>query len=284
MIRKYIPLRPILFFAAVFALSVKVSCSPERKLAKQFLKSEHPSALLLLAPDYVFKTSYKLPDSLDLDQIPPYLHDSVLLANARLINTVNDSIYLDEFIRGFRNELNILGFQVYDSDNTIEFLAIDKKALIVSLAQAGLEEFYDSVAESASFDDEEIYTYDFLISSVNMNFWFELSGLNRYDSAMRVLFSQQTIADWIEGDFRYFPFTGDVKYIYDVDSLQTTDIYYFAGKTGQLNASYLHDYLLNKYIESHLPSGRLPQKAFTYDRYSGLLKRLNTWGLTEIQE
>ena len=284
MTRKHIVLSPLMFIVTVFALLLMVSCGPERKLAKQFMKGEKPVAILLLAPDYVFKTSYKLPDSLDLGQISPLLHDSVLMANTRLIKAVNDSMYLGEFIRGIRNELNMLGFQVYDSESAVEFLAMEKKALIVNLAQAGLEEFYDSVAESARFDDDDVYNYDFFITSVNMNFWFELSGLNHYDSVMRVLFSQQTIADWVEGDFRYFQFTGDVKYIYDVDSLQVSDIYYFAGKTGQLNASYLYDYLLNKYIQNHMVAGQLPQKAFTYDRYSGLLKRLKIWGFTEIEE
>lgn len=284
MIRKYIVFKPIIVLIAVFALSVMVSCSPERNLAKQFMKSEQPAAILLLAPDYVFKTSYKLPDSLDLNNIPSYLHDSVLLANSHLIQFVKDSIYLSEFIRGMRNEFSMLRLPVYDSEKTVDFLAIEKNALILNLAQAGLEEFYDSVAETARFDDEEVYNYDFFITSVNMNFWFELSGINHYDSAMRVLFSQQTIADWVDGDFRYFPLSGDVKYIYDVDSLQVDDIYYFAGRAGQLNASYLHDYLLNKYIETHMPGGRLPEKAFSYDRNSGLLKKLKKQGFTEIYD
>lgn len=284
MIRKYIIFKPIWVLIAIFALSAMVSCSPERSLARQFMKSEQPTAILLLAPDYVFKTSYKLPDSLDLNKIPPYLHDSVLLANTQLIQFVNDSIYMDEFMRGMRNELNMLGFQVYDSENTVDFLAIENKALILNLAQSGLEEFYDSVAESARFDDDEVYNYDFFITSINMNFWFELSGLNHYDSDMRVLFSQQTIADWVEGDFRYFPFTGDVKYIYDVDSLKVSDIYYFAGKVGQLNASYLHDYLLNKFIQTRIAGKRPPYKEFSYDRYSGLLKNLKNQGFTEVDE
>ena len=284
MIRKYLVFKPIWALIAIFALSAMVSCSPERSLARQFMKSEQPAAILLLAPDYVFKTSYKLPDSLDLNKIPPYLHDSVLLANTQLIQFLKDSIYLAEFTRGIRNELIMLGFQVYDSENTVDFLAIENKALILNLAQAGLEEYYDSVAESAQFDDDEVYKYDFFITSINMNFWFELSGVNHYDSDMRILFSQQTIADWVEGDFRYFPFTGDVKYIYDVDSLKISDIYYFAGKVGQLNASYLHDYLLNKYIQTHLPGNRLPNKAFSYDRLAGVLKNLKNQGFTEIDE
>lgn len=284
MIRKYIVFKPLMLLIAVIALSAMVSCSPERTLAKQFLKSEHPAAILLLAPDYVFKTSYKLPDSLDLDKIPSYLHDSILMANSELIRFVKDSAFLAEFMLGMRNELNMLGIQVYDSERTVDFLAIENKALILNLAQAGLEEFYEPVAETARFDDEEVYNYDFYITSVNMNFWFELSGVNHSDSSMRVLFSQQTIADWVNGDFRYFPLSGDVKYIYDVDSLQVNDIYYFAGRAGQLNASYLHDYLLNKYIETHMSGDRLAEKAFTYDRYSGLLKRLKTWGFAEIDE
>ncbi len=278
--RKQAFLKPLHLYIAVLSLVLLVSCGPERKLAKQFVHQSGAAAILLLAPDMVFKTGYKLPDSLKLDSLPVSSRDSVLLANTAILRNTNDSIYMEEFLQGFRNELHMLGFQVFDSKNTIDFLASGKKALIVNLAQAGLEEYFDSIGESAQFNDEDMYSYDYLITSINMNFWFELTGMNQYDSTLQVVFSQQTISDWVEGDFRYFHFTGDVKYIYNVDSLNLNDLYYAAGKVGKLNAGYLHDYLMNKYIESHL--NHLPQKAFTFDRYSGVLKRLKSWGFTEI--
>ena len=280
--RKQAFLKTLHLTSAVIALLLMVSCGPERKLAKQFIHHNGSAAILVLAPDFVFKSGYKLPDSLDLDIQPASFGDSVLLANTAIIRYVNDSIYINEFVRGFRNELNLQGFQVYDSENTTDFLASGKKALIVNLAQAGLEEYFDSIGESAQFNDEDMYSYDYLITSVNMNFWFELTGMNQYDSTMQVVFSQQTISDWVEGDFRYFAFTGDVKYIYSVDSLDLNDLYYASGKVGALNAGYLHDYLMNKYIEKHLD--HLPQKAFTFDRTTGTLKRLRSWGFTELQD
>ncbi|MDY0101383.1 MAG: hypothetical protein RBS07_00495 [Lentimicrobium sp.] len=280
MCRKQAFLKPLYLLMAALSMLLLVSCSPERKLAKQFIHQNGAAALLLLAPDYVHKTGYKLPDSLDLDLLSGTERDSVLLASTTILKRTTDSIYLEEFLHGFRNELNLMGFQVYDSKNAIDFLTSGKRALIVNLAQAGLEEFYDSVGASAQFNDEDIYSYDYLITSLNMNFWFEVTGMNKYDSAMHVLFSQQTISDWVEGDFRYFHFSGDVKYIYNVDSLSLNDLYYAAGKVGELNAGYLHDYLMNKYIENHL--NYLPQKAFTLDRYTGAIRRLKSWGFTEI--
>ncbi|MBW6490237.1 MAG: hypothetical protein K0B15_03470 [Lentimicrobium sp.] len=268
---------------AVTALSILSSCSTERILARQFLKNTEPEAMLLLAPDYVFKKGYKLPDSLDSEKYSPYQLDSVLLANSTIIRNVNDSVYFSAFMFGFSNALKQFGYLVYESENAGEFLSKGAKSLIVNLAQSELEEYYDSIGEKAQFGDEDIYSYEFFITSVNLNFWFEINGVNYYDSIMPVLFSQQVLSDRVEGGFRYFPFSGDVKYIYAIDSIELRDLYNAAFNAGELNATYLHDYLLNRYIQKKMPEGKLPQKEFTYNRFTGSLKSLKTRGFVEIQ-
>jgi hypothetical protein len=275
-------LQYLTLLSATFAAMVLVSCSPERKLANQFMQNKEPSAVMLLAPDFVYKVSYKLPDSAVLANTPDYLTDSLLLANTDVIRLVNDSIYVSAFVAGFNNALQRIGYKVYSPELSGEFLALGQKALIINIAQAELEEYFDSIGEKAQFGDEDLYSYEFFITSVNLNFWFEMSGMNHNDSVMRVLFSQQVISDRVDGGFRYFPFTGDVKYIYSIDSIDARDLYFAATKAGELNATYLNDYLLNRYIQNKLPANRPAQKAYTYDWVSGTLKKLKVWGFTEM--
>lgn len=270
-------------FLAMMAFPVLTSCSTERTLAREFLKHSEPEAILLLAPDLVFKKGYKLPDSVDLETIPPYLKDSVLLANTKIIRNVNDSTYISAFMLGFSNELRVLGYSLYESERAMEFLSSGAKSLIVNLAQAEVEEYYDSIGESVQLGNEDIYSYEFFITAVNMNFWFEINGVNYYDSVMPVLFNQQVTGDRVEGGFRYFAFSGDMKYIYSIDSIEVRDLYDAAFVAGELNATYLHDYLLNRYILNQMPAGRLPEKEFTYNRLTGSLKKQKYRGWIEIQ-
>lgn len=275
-------LQYLTLLSATFAALVLVSCSPERKLAKQFMQNKEPSAVMLLAPDFVYKVSYKLPDSAVLANTPDYLTDSLLLANTDVIRFVNDSAYMSSFVAGFSNALKRIGFKVYSPEQSGEFLTYGQKAVILNIAQAELEEYFDSIGEKAQFGDEDLYSYEFFITSVNLNFWFEMSGMNHNDSVMRVLFSQQVISDRVDGGFRYFPFTGDVKYIYSVDSIDTGDLYFAANKAGELNATYLNDYLMNRYIQNKLPANRSAQKAYTYDWLSGNIRKVKAWGFTEM--
>jgi hypothetical protein len=275
-------LRSLAKLSLILAALVLVSCSPERRLAKQFMQNREPAAIMLLAPDFVYKVSYKLPDSAVLADVPDYLTDSLLLANTDVIRFVDDSIYISAFVSGFSSALSQTGYKVFSPEQSGEFLALGQKALIINIAQAELEEYFDSIGEKAQFGDEDLYSYEFFITSVNLNFWFEMSGMNHNDSVMRVLFSQQVISDRVDGGFRYFPFTGDVKYIYSVDSIDARDLYFAATKAGELNATYLNDYLLNWYIQNKLPANHPAQKAYTYDRVSGTLKKLKVWGLTEM--
>lgn len=266
----------------ILLVFVFVSCSPERKLAKQFLQNKEPEAILLLAPDFLYKKSYKLPDSLQIEDLQTAEKDSVLLANTQVIQYVDDSTYFAAFMNGIYNELTLLGYKAFVQEQAGDFLVNGRKSVVFNLAQAEIEEYFDSVGDAAYFGGEELYRYNYFITAVNQNFWFEYSGLNHYDTTLRVLFSNLTVTDAYDGGFRYFPLSGDVKYVYNIDSLQTKDIYRSAERAGYVNATYLNDFLMNKYISHRLPKGTTPRVLFTYDRLYGKLRKLKAAGFVEM--
>ncbi|MFH1120991.1 MAG: hypothetical protein V1775_14330 [Bacteroidota bacterium] len=258
------------------------ACSPERRLANMFVKTQHPVAVMFLTPDFSYRYSFKVPDIENFDSLPAAVQDSLLYYNSGLIQYLNDSILITGYLNGMSSGLKALGLNVFPSGAAEQFVNSGSEALIVNLVQLQLEEFYDSISDEASFGEEELYNYDLFITAVNINSWFEVSGFNQNDTATRVLFASQTITDYFEGGFRYFPFTGDVKYSYIIDSLDSDDFYREIRNIGLLYSGYLYDYLMNDYIRKNLPDGAEAAQLYTFDRYSGVVRKNKGQGFTRL--
>ncbi len=272
---------PVILFTGL--ASMLSSCSIERRLAGDYLNKKETTAVLLIAPDLVFKEGFKVPDSLNLDSLPEENRNTLLLQYTELVQYIDDSIFIDGYVNGLSYGLRQLGYKVFKDYNSHTFLATGDNRMILNLAQLQLEEYYIPVKDQASFSDDESYRYEFFITGININSWFELSGLNHSDSAIRVVFNSEAISDYSESDFRYFPLSGEVKYLYAVDSLRITDVYEAGRNTGYINAGNFHNYLINRYIRMNMPGGQTPEKIMVYDRVSGVLRKSDSTGFTEIQ-
>ncbi|MCB9016259.1 MAG: hypothetical protein H6541_10730 [Lentimicrobiaceae bacterium] len=268
---------------AVMLMLLTGSCSVERQLAAEFMKKKEPVAVLLLAPDFMYKYSYKIPPVDNFNQLPAEVQDSLLFFNSDLIQYLNDSSFFNAYINGLSRGLRQLGYTVYREASTGDFINNKSKAMIVNLAQLQLEEFYDSISDEASYSDEENYNYGLFITALNVNSWLELSHLNQNDTAKRVLYASETYTDYFDGGFRYFPLTGEVKYYYTIDTLTPDQVYYYASNTGYQYAGYLFDYLLNSYITQHMPDKSQPIQPYTYDRNSGMIRKSKGQGFIELK-
>lgn len=264
-------------------ISMLSSCSIERRLAGEYLSKKATTSVLLISPGIVFKEGFKVPDSLNLDSLSEDYRNALLLQYTELIQYISDSAFIDGYMNGLSFGLRQLGYKVFKDYNSHVFLASGDNRIIVNLAQLQLEEYYIPVKDHASFSDDESYRYEFYITGININSWFELSGINHADSLIRVVFNSETISDYSESDFRYFPLSGEVKYLYSVDSLKIPDVYEAGRNTGYLNAGNFHNYLINRHIRLNMPKGQTPENIIVYDRVSGMLRRGKSLGFTEIQ-
>jgi len=266
-------LRRFLFLLSLAAVILHLtSCNPERHLANNFIKKREPASILLLSPEFSYKYNYKLPDVDNFDNLSKQAQDSLLFFNSELLQYIDDSLLITNYIRGLSSGLKSLGFNVFTTGTTGSFVNRGSDGLIVNVAQLELEEFLDSISDNASFGDEEHYNYDLYITAVNINSWMELTRVNRQDSAL-VLYASNTLTDRFDGGFRYFPFTGEVKYDYTIDSLKVEDIYTSAISIGNLYAGLLFDYLMNDYIRRSMSPGMEPSKYYTWDRFSGTIRK-----------
>ncbi len=176
-------------------------------------------AILLLPPEFSYKFNFKIPDIENFDSLPKPTQDSLLYYNSELLQYINDSLFISGYINGMSLGLKTLGFNVHTSESSESFVGKGSEGLIVNIAQIELEEYFDSISENASFGDEEQYNYELYLTALNINSWLELTRVNHQDTTL-LLYTSNTLTDQFEGGFRYFPFSGDVKYEYTIDSLR----------------------------------------------------------------
>jgi len=265
--------RFLLFIFITILMLQFTSCSPERRLANEFIKNNQPVSILLLAPDFSFKYNYKIPDIADFDSLPVHVQDSLLFYNSRLLQYIDDSTFFSNYLLGMATGLKSSGVNPYFSDSADSFLSTGSEALILNLAQLQFEEYYDSIGDEASFGEVELYSYELFITAVDVSSWFELSMINNHDTSAAVLFTSNTLSDNFNGGFQYLPFSGEVKYNYTIDSLTTGFIYSSAYTLGNIYSGYLYDYLMNVYIQKNLPPDFTPINQYTFDRASGMIRK-----------
>jgi hypothetical protein len=276
-------LRRLLFLSSLAAVLLHLtSCNPERRLANNFVKKREPASILLLSPEFSYKYNFKVPDVENFDSLSKQTQDSLLFFNSELLQYIDDSLLITNYLRGLSSGLKSLGFNVFTTGTSENFVNRGSDGLIVNVAQLELEEFLDSISDNASFGDEEHYNYDLYITAVNINSWLELTRVNHQDSTL-VLYASNTLTDRFDGGFRYFPFTGEVKYDYTIDSLTVEDIHTSVISIGNLYAGLLFDYLMNDYILRNLATGTEPSKYYTWDRFSGTIRKSKGQRLTRLK-
>jgi hypothetical protein len=252
-------------YLALLSFLALSSCSMEWKLARNFTRPETKTSVLLLPPDYIFKTSLKkdsIPNasSLAKDQL-----DSALFVNSKFIQYLSDSILLEGYVNSLIDELYQFGITVLLNDQVEDFMASGGSAYTVNLAQLEAEEYIRGYR-----DDEDIgeltYYKDFALEAVNLNSWFEITRLNPKREGYKVLFDQGSVSDEVEGYFTENMFTGEVRYTYSETKMALEDIYELAVELGRRHASMLYDYLLNDHISSNLPAGTRRANYLHYQR------------------
>lgn len=242
------------------------SCSMEKKLAQTFIKTSPEIDLQLFTPDVLFKYNHKGEEIEGFNALSDSRQDSALYVDSKFIQFVEDSIYLEQYMNSFINELRSLGFIVFLDHSVDSFLQRQPQSYIVNISQVQLDEYKFPIEDSEPFEDT-VYTKSFQLNAVDASAWFELSKINTPNPKKTVLYSSFTASDGFEGNFIINSFTLDIKYRYKIDSLKVKDIYELSAYAGKKDASYLFDFFMNQYIAFHLPTGTEPQYFLHYDRF-----------------
>ena len=253
----------ILFFV-VFIFSL-ISCSVERKLAREFVESKPDISVLVLPLNTVLKNNIKRDAIGDTSNMDPWQVDSAAIANSLFLKGISDSAFLETYINSMFDEFDRLGIKVYDEPHLDSFLFIKTPAYILSIAQIELEEYYSIQEESEEFGDL-VYHKDISLNGVSINSWFELTRLNPKEEGHELFYASEELSDFVDGYFSQNIFTGNVQFKYVKREMETDDIYRYCEILGKRYAGYAYDYFMNEYISDNFPLGKERRSFMRYNR------------------
>ena len=248
----------LVVFQGIFA------CSSEKQLAIDFVDKTKSKSILIITPDYLFKANLKtyLMDSLGIANDEN--KDSLLLINSDFLSKLNDSLFLANYELGYAKTLYKLGFKVYNQNQMEQFLSIDSNTYQVNIAQIELEETLYTYRDEANVIDNYYY-HDHNLNAIYVNSWFEINEVDKDEQNQKIYFTTDLITDIPDGAFDYDIFSGKVRYMYNIDSLELNSIYDFAYSLGNQYAKYTFDLLLNDELNKNIPAEERSNKYWRYD-------------------
>lgn len=227
------------------------SCSPQKKLAREFVNKSNSYSVMLIKPEFIYKKNLNtnIVDSLGITDVK--LRDSLLWERSDFIKKIDDSLLIANYSLGFITELRNYNINVYDENESAKFLSLDSNAWMINIAQIQIEE------EKYEYRDETeyysyIYYHDHLLNAVNINSWFEVSMINSNVQKPNVYYATNTITDELESSYDFDIFNDKMSYIYDIDTLNLSKIYEYSYLLGRIYATYTFDFIMNDYVNKHL--------------------------------
>lgn len=269
-----------LFVALLISVFI-FSCSLERKIARSYVKTKDKKSLLIYFPTEISKLNlkaYRMPakDSVLFSDL-----DSFLFNRSLFLQYIEDSVFIAKCKQGMIREFNNYGINVYEYEQINEFIKLNDSSYVINLAQMQLEEYtsQDTVEEYIDGMNYRCYI-DF--NAINLNSWFELNRNKLTNEQYPVLYSSYLESDSISGSYVRYQKSDSMYYLYLRDTLNLPKIYEFAEKVGEHYAINFYDYLLNIYVQDHLPKDKSPKFYFHYDRKMKILQTDYYDGFTEI--
>lgn len=261
----------LLIFVGIISLLAFSSCSPERRLARQFLKVHKGEGILLSPSNLIYKTN--LGATIDAQSFPTAeQQDSVAYFSSEFVQFVSDSVFLSEFTNSFIEELHKLGYHVILEDEPDKFLSGSKPAWVVSLAQLQLEEDYTTEPVYGYNDDDEEYILQYPVNKISLNTWIEVSPVNTSFGNRQLLFMSGYIEDeknanisldYYKGQF----YLNDFRIVINMDA-----IYKMADDSGEKLALLLFDYFMNDFIRRNLANTSAPRREMHYNKVFGTIE------------
>ncbi len=258
-----------IFFLVAILFALMTSCTAERELAREFVKTNKDIPVLLLSTDRLILTNEKLKKISNFDSLDVAAQDSIWLAKTIFLDSVNDAKLLQPFYLKMKTELQLYGFRVYEKDSVQSFNALESPKYTLNIAQVEMSEDDYLYRDEEVFSNSLVYYQDHTLNVINLNFWFEFSSSGFKNE--KVFYSTFPLSDQLESRFVTENNTNNVTYQYKITPVGLKDIYQLSEYSAQKSSNYLFNYLMNKYIKDNLPANVIVPKYFSYDRYSGFI-------------
>ena len=213
------------------------------RTARNYVINKPFKAVVLLPPSSVIKSVY--PSNPDIyDSIPPKrleLEESVFLIN------IEEEAVIENYISSITYMLERFGYSVYGPDEMAEFISSGHDAFVFNIAQLEIMEYPDTVRPNIVYN-RVYFEQAIQIKTIVQNTWIEFSQLNNDERPVKVLFTMQHTADYIDGEYRVDFRTGNMVYEYTPYRLVNEDVYDLNEFSGYQTARFAYDFLMNVYV------------------------------------
>lgn len=264
----------IKFLIFALLIAVLVSCSVEYKFASKFAFKKNKGAVLVLAPDVIFKTNLK--DSLIINHrfLSQSQKDSLLSVSDFYLQYIDEKIFVDNSLSFLKDELNKMGFQVFDEKTFDQFLKEKDSSYVLKLTQVELEEGYGDRTQTQYYYENPLGVTA-KVNFVNINYWFELERKNVSDETFPLLYASYGLMDGLDGEFLIDDSNKLAFKCNNIDTLSINDFKDIPELLGKKYAGYFYDYVLNISIIESLPSDKTPTYYFHFDPQTKSIAPLN---------
>jgi hypothetical protein len=250
----------ILLTTALLSVALFSMGQSERRLAKEFVAQASKISISVTPPPFLYK--YNLKTGI-LDSISYHNKrekDSILWVHSDFVQHIVDSVFIQDYVKGYTNELKRYGLHVLTKNRS------GSDSYTVNVSQIELEEQYYYFSDTAYYGDN-VYAYHRFLNALDVSSWFSLHGPSLPEKSGKILFAENLLTDNLDGHFVVDPYTGKIKYPFLLDTLTVKKIYTYAQNLGRTYAGYTFDYLLNTFIDKNVPASRRTKRYWRYDPY-----------------
>jgi len=255
----------------LFAILLIAACSPERNLARTYVKNHTGNGVMIVPLYELYKDNLSITFDTTVKYTPGQF-DSIAWEQSCYIKHISDSLFLTTFINSMINKLTADEYDVYVDGGSDVFLSLPDPKWIVQIAQLQLNEQHTrNYYELYPVDGSDPYTESLRMNQVSLNSWLEVSRANAGNK--QVLYLEAYIEDDIKRGINFDLMEGSVGIEQIRDSMKVNDVYIMAHDLGKKHAEMLFDYFMNDFIRENLPAGIVNRQYFRFDRKSKSVKK-----------
>lgn len=242
-------------------LIVFVSCSPQKKLAYDFVKKSKGASVAFYVPNELKKSNMRSdcnPEIIDLFLLEEdQLQDSID-SKIKILNKIDDEIFLNVVAASFEETLEDYGLTLrYLEDENV---STDSLHWIVDLSHVEIQELIAHQLSSCGVDGN----YEFIpITRVNVASWFNLLT----ESGSELVFTEQNYDEDVVDCYYTLDSLNNLVTNIEFQDISIEGFYNFAVVLGKLYAGYSFDYFMNEYVRREMRNKKKEYSDDIYLRY-----------------
>lgn len=242
-------------------LIVFVSCSPQKKLAYDFVKKSKGASVAFYVPNELEKSNMRSdcnPEIIDLFLLEEEQLQDSIDSKIKILNKIDDEIFLNVVAASFEETLEDYGLTLrYLEDENV---STDSLHWVVDLSHVEIQELIAHQLSSCGVDGN----YEFIpITRVNVASWFNLLT----ESGSELVFTEQNYDEDVVDCYYTLDSLNNLVTNIEFQDISIEGFYNFAVVLGKLYAGYSFDYFMNEYVRREMRNKKKEYSDDIYLRY-----------------